>query len=242
MIQLPLGRFLIASVVAMILGYSSWQMFPASVTPTTDMRLEPASGTTVVGSTFVVDVVVSSAIPVNVFKGSILFDPQILSIETIDYNTSIADLWAELPWYSNGDGTMNFIGGTTQTGGFTGQGTLVTITFKTKTVGQANISMNEVRILKHDGLGSDAEVGAPIDAIFAVESEQLENETLVQKTAVGPRVVVIPKAPSTDLNGDGKQTILDVSIFMSDMATQNMKSDFNLDGKVNLVDLSILNN
>lgn len=242
MFPIPVGRLLIASVVAAILGYSSISMLPAQVSPVADMRLEPLNGTTKVGETFTVNVVVSSAVPVNVFKGSIIFDSNVLYIETIDYNTSIADLWAELPWYSNGDGTMNFIGGTTKEGGFTGEGTLVSIKFRAKSIGVAHVSMNEVRILKHDGLGSDAQVKESIDAIFAVEDELLENETIVQKTAIGPTLTVLPQAPSTDLNGDGKQTILDVSIFMSDMATGNMKSDFNLDGKVNLVDLSILNN
>ena len=242
MFPVPVGRLLIASVIATILGYSSISMLPALVTPVTDMRLEPLTGTTEVGETFTVHVVVTSAIPVNVFKGSIIFDPNVLYIETIDYNTSIADLWAELPWYSNGDGTMNFIGGTTKQGGFTGEGTLVSIRFRAKSVGEAQVSMSEVRILKHDGLGSEAAVKESIDAIFAVEDETLRDETIVQKTAVGPTLTVLPHAPSTDLNGDGKKTILDVSIFMSDMATGNMKSDFNLDGKVNLTDLSILNN
>lgn len=242
MFPVPVGRLLIASVIATILGYSSISMLPALVTPVTDMRLEPLTGTTEVGETFTVHVVVTSAIPVNVFKGSIIFDPNVLYIETIDYNTSIADLWAELPWYSNGDGTMNFIGGTTKQDGFTGEGTLVSIRFRAKSVGEAQVSMSEVRILKHDGLGSEAAIKESIDAIFAVEDEALRDETIVQKTAVGPTLTVLPHAPSTDLNGDGKKTILDVSIFMSDMATGNMKSDFNLDGKVNLTDLSILNN
>lgn len=242
MFSIPLGRLLIASVVAGILGVSGIMMLPTTVGPTTDMRLEPLSGTKVVGESFVVQVLVTSDVPVNVFKGSLLFDPQILQIEKIDYNTSIANLWAELPWYSNGDGTMNFIGGTTKPGGFTGEGSLITITFRTLAVGNATVAMNEVRILKHDGLGSEADVRAPIDAIFAVESSKLADETVVSKSALGPQISVVSAPPSTDLNGDGKQTIIDTSIFMADLATQNMKSDFNQDGVVNLVDLSILNN
>jgi hypothetical protein len=242
MFNIQLGRLIIASIVAGIMGISGYMMLPALVSPVTDMRIEPESGVAIVGSTFTIDIVVSSAVPVNVFKGSLIFSPEFLYIEDIEYNTSIADLWAELPWYSNGDGTMNFIGGTTKPGGFVGEGTLISVTFKTKAVGQATISMDEVRVLKHDGLGNDAEIGQPIDAIFTVESEQLQNETVLQKTYAGPTVIVLPELPSTDLNGDGKQTILDVSIFMADLATQNSQSDFNQDGVVNLKDLSILNN
>ncbi len=242
MFNIQLGRLIIASLVAGIMGYSGLMMLPALVSPTTDMRIEPQSGTAVIGETFTVDIIVESAIPVNVFKGSLVFNPDVLYIQDINYNTSVADLWAERPWYSNGEGTMNFIGGTTKKGGFVGKASIISITFKTKAVGQATVTMDEVRILKHDGLGTDAEIGQSIDAIFVVENETLQNETIVQKSSVGPTIAVLPEKPSTDLNRDGKQTILDVSIFMADLATQNKQSDFNQDGVVDLKDLSILNN
>jgi hypothetical protein len=57
----------------------------------------------------------------------------------------------------------------------------------------------------------------------------------------GPTVSVLPTVPQTDLNNDGEQTIADVSIFMTDLITQNDRSDFNQDGTVDLKDLSILN-
>jgi hypothetical protein len=161
-------------------------------------------------------------------------------VKSIDYNTSIADLWAEEPWYSNGTGTVNFTGGTTRTGGFTGTGSLVTITFSTKATGEATIHMEEMQILAHDGLGTSVPVTVPIDVIFAISKEQLDFETRLETSIPGPTLTVIPAPPQTDLNNDGKQSIADTSIFMTDLLKKNLRSDFNQDGTVNLKDLSIL--
>lgn len=236
--QIQLGRLLIAGVIASIVGVGAL-MSPLGK-PTADMHIEPQQGTRSVGETFTVDIVVEASEPVNVFKGDLRFDHEILTVESISYNTSIADLWAEEPWYSNGDGTLNFIGGTTQTNGFVGDGALLSITFSTDAVGKAAIRMREVRILRHDGFGRDALVAKPIDAIFTVESQELERQTVLQKSVSGPDVTVLPKPPTTDLNGDGRQTIADVSIFMGHLVSQNMRSDFNMDGRVNTADMSII--
>ena len=237
--SISLARILIAGLVTVV-GVA---MVSNSVTsPNVDMYIEPATGVAVIGETFTIQIVVRSDIPVNVFKGSLTFSPDILTIQSIDYNTSIADLWAELPWYSNGDGTMNFTGGTTQPGGFSGEDTLIEITFLTKAIGQATIGMDEIRILQHDGLGSDAQLNAPIDAVFQVEEKVLAEETVLEKSATGPQIQVLANQPDTDLNDDGREGILDISIFMSDLATQNLRSDLNQDGVVNLADFSILNN
>lgn len=230
------SRWIIGGVILAVLGLSGSMLIP----PETDMRIEPQRGSYLVGDTFKVDVVVSSETPVNVFKGEVRFDTRTLSIKSIDYNTSIADLWAERPWYENGAGTLNFIGGTTHHGGFIGTGNLITITFRTINEGPAAINIENVRILKHDGLGSDTDVAEPIDAIFTITEAELQEQTVLQKSVIGPTLQVVTERPNTDLNGDGQQSLTDMSIFMRDLATQNNRSDFNRDGKVNTADLSII--
>ena len=204
-----------------------------------DMRIAPGSGTTIIGEQIIIDVIVEASQPVNVFKGLLNFDPHFLIVVSIDYNTSVADLWAELPWYSNGEGTLNFTGGTTQHGGFTGEGSLIRVTFETVATGETEVGLHDVRILKHDGLGSDDEVTQPIDAIFEIESSQLEHETILEKNTEKQTLEVLPEPINTDLNGDGKKNFIDTSIFMADFATQNLRSDFNHDGRVTTADLSI---
>lgn len=238
--QIQFGRMLIAGAILAIVGASSALLGPGIVGPSVDVRIEPDSGMYTIGESFTTDIVVEADEPVNVFAGELVFDPALLVVEKIDYNTSIADLWAELPWYSNGDGTLNFAGGSTREGGFEGVGTLITVTFKTRSVGNADIGMKDVRVLRHDGLGTDAAVRAPIDALFTIDRETLAQQTKLEKNALGTKVNVLPEPPKTDLNGDGKQTIVDVSMFMRDLVTQNERSDFNNDGSVNTADLSII--
>lgn len=235
------NHLLIAGAIASFIGIGAF-MSISMIPPVADMRVEPPRGTRTVGETLVVDVIVEANQPVNVFAGTVLFDPAVLSVASIDYNTSIADLWAEKPWYSNGDGTLTFIGGTTKPGGFTGAGSLITITFETVAPGAARIVVNDARILRYDGLGSDAPLEAPLDAIFTVNDAALMDQTIVRKSITGPAVDVITELRTTDLNSDGRQTIADTSIFMTHLVSQNKRSDFNGDGTVGTADLSIILN
>lgn len=240
MLNLSAVQVLLATIIAGIIGISGFLFGTTIISAPVVVTLEPTGGTRVVGETFVTTLKIKSTAPVNVFKGLLTFDPDKLTVQSIDYNTSIADLWAEEPWYSNGDGTINFTGGTTAHGGFTGEGTLITITFTAENPGEALVKMSDMRVLRHDGFGTEAPISAPIDAIFAVEEKQLAEETLFDAPLEGPRVFVVSEKPDRDLNDDGKQTMADISIFMTDLVSKNLRSDLNGDGTVNLEDLSIL--
>ncbi len=238
--QVPVVQLLTASVIAGILGVSSFILTASVFNPDVEMYLEPANGTVLVGEQFKVSLIVNSHIPTNVFKGVLQFDPEKLSVASIDYNTSIADLWAEEPWYSNGDGTISFIGGTTKPGGYIGSGTLITVTFASKALGEATMHMRDVQVLKHDGLGTEVPLDAPIDAIFAVGEESLQSKTVQSSVTEDSDIHIVRTIPNTDLNGDGKQSMADISIFMSDFMSQNLRSDFSGDGKVDIKDLSFI--
>lgn len=232
---------LIASAFIAFLTVMSLLIIPLSPTPSTSMRLEPLNKTVTEGEIFTVDVIVDSSIPVNVFAGDLYFDTQTLSVESIAYNTSIADLWAEEPWYSNGDGTLNFAGGTTRKGGFTGTDKLISVTFKATGVGNGRLSIDDATILQHDGLGTDAPLSTPIDAIFTIAPEATTtDQNLIVQTSLGTSYNVVATPPSIDLNGDGKQSIADTSIFLLKLTSNDPRYDFNLDGEINLKDLNIL--
>lgn len=241
MLNVPLVQLLTASVIAAVIGISGFFLGSAVISTPVNVTLEPKEGLLVVGETFTVRIIVEASLPVNVFKGLLTFNPEILTVTSIDYNTSIANLWAEEPWYSNGDGTINFIGGTTNPGGFVGKGSLITITFTAKNSGEAKITMTDMRVLQHDGLGTEAPLTSPIDALFAVAPTEIEKRTVFKNDFSGPVITIIPEVPNTDLNGDGANTMADISIFMTHLLSQDTRSDFNKDGSVDLKDLSILN-
>jgi len=221
------GILLTAAVVTSFLG--SYQA---------DMRLDPLEGWTELNEVFVVNVLVEANTPVNVFQGDLTFDPEYLTVDSIDYNNSVADLWTTEPWYSNGAGTINFAGGTTQLGGFIGEDSLMQIAFRTKKVGNSRVRFTDVKILQHDGMGSDAIIAESFDAVFAVIDSS--NAVITDKSGNKAKLYVLPNTTPTDLNGDGEQTLADLSIFMGDLAGGNLRSDFNRDGKTTLADLSIL--
>lgn len=214
-------------------------MVPVMSTPPVEMYIEPAEKTVSVGDTFTIDVMVRSDKLVNVFAGELRFDEDVLSVTKIDYNTSIADLWAEKPWYENGEGTLNFAGGTTK-GGFTGDSSLITVTLRADSEGKGMLDLHNPRILRHDGAGTDVALPEPIDVIFTVTEETLASENMVRQKNVSTPIDVIQKPPTTDLNGDGRQSIIDISIFILHIGNDNPRYDFNLDGKVNTRDLSII--
>ncbi len=237
--SIPLN-FLFASVFLALGGIMGLIVIPGEVTPVTEMRVEPGNATAKSGETFTIELVVESAIPVNVFGGEVRFSNDVLAVESIDYNTSIADLWAEKPWYENGAGTLNFGGGTTRPGGFIGEGALMKITFRTLREGTGILSLNDARILLHDGLGTESNVKAPIDALFTIESDTPTPPNLLTQNPIGTSYTILKEIPSPDINKDDKVTIADVSIFMLHMRGGNMLYDFNQDGAVGIKDLSIL--
>lgn len=205
------------------------------------VQLSPTQATTIVGEPFFVEIVVNSDVPANAFSGLIEFDHTILQVAAIDYNTSIADLWVDKPWYENGDGTINFAGGTTKEGGFTGSGTLMKIAFIPTTAGDGHISIDEANVFAHNGFGSALELEPSIDGHFTDESLATSASSVGQNGSDGSsRVSVLSTPPTLDLDDDGDITIRDISIFMPNLFTKEARFDFNLDGEVDLKDFSIL--
>ncbi len=200
-------------------------------------NINPNKELLAVGEVFETDIIVNSHMPVNVFAGELVFDHNLLHVDSIDYNNSIADLWAELPWFSNGERRITFAGGTTRPGGFVGSDNLIKVTFRTIAEGTGTMSIINPRILLHDGLGTDAEVAKSTNALFSVGGQP---ENLSQASTAPASYTVAKDAPTTDLNGDGKQSMADISIFMLNLAGDDRRFDFDLDGKVGIKDLNIL--
>ena len=231
---------LIASAFVGLITALGFIVMPTSTPPSTAIFMEPTELRVASDDTFEVRIVVRAGEPTNVFAGEVFFDHNFLHVDSIAYNTSIAELWAETPWYSNGDGTLNFAGGTTKQGGFEGEGTLLTIRFKSLQEGQGKVTMNTASIFLNDGLGTETPITKPLDAIVTIAEHE---PRLAQTESAEPDIThyeVVGRTPSTDLNGDGKQTIADISIFMINLAGSDVRYDFNLDGKVDLIDLNIL--
>jgi hypothetical protein len=224
---------LIASAIIGFASLASVFFVPKEPNTGTALHIEPAELVIEKDTEFTIDIIVESDEAVNAFAGVLKFDEAALQVTRIDYNTSIADLWTQEPWFTKGDGTITFAGGTTRRGGFTGKGSLVTVTFTGRSASATALSLTGTRVLKHDGLGTDAQLRTSLDALFTIKPVSGSGDIISQSK---PDEIIL----TTDLNNDGATTIADVSIFMLQLAGQNMRSDFNNDKKVNTADLSIL--
>jgi hypothetical protein len=234
---------LAASVLLGLLAVTGMYLLPSAGTETS-LALTPETFVSKPGDIFSVQILTTSDIPVNAFKGLVRFNEEVLMVDSINYNTSLADLWAITPWYQNGAGTIEFAGGTTRFGGFVGTDTLLTINFKALQAGNGNLILEDTQILMHDGLGTEAALVDYIDTLFLVKAEEVEqktpNERVEHEAKSVADVLVLTKLPTPDLNNDGVVDIVDVSILLLIIPTGDLKGDLNDDGKVNTADLSII--
>jgi hypothetical protein len=234
---------LAASVILGLLAVTGMYLLPSNKIDTAIM-LTPSTFVSKPNDTFTVQILTTSEIPVNAFKGTVRFNEEVLDVESIDYNTSLANLWAEAPWYEDGAGTIGFAGGTTQPGGFTGTDTLLTITFKAHTAGNGNLVLKDTLVLMHDGFGTEAPLKNYVDTLFIVAANESPTSApairVTHETKSVADVLVLSNLPNPDLNNDGRVDLTDISLFLLLLPTNNLKGDFNNDGKVNTADLSIL--
>jgi hypothetical protein len=227
------------SVRALIIGLLALAgTFMATVvlndeTPAT-MRLSPTSATVELGSTTTVTVVVRSLTPVNAFTGEVVFDTTQFSVERIDYNTSIANLWVEEPWYNRAENSIYFAGGTTQPGGFVGAGELLRITLRATQPGDTELSIRNARIMAHDGLGSDVPLAKPLDALFSADTTGF---AVPLPTETEKFVTVVPLLPPLDVNGDGVLGFQDISTLLVHFGSADPAYDFTGDGTVTWADI-----
>ena len=112
-----------------------------SISSAATLVFSPLSGTYSEGSYIKVSVMVSSSDKVmNAASGAISFPSNLLSVSSISEDGSIMNVWPQAPSYSNTDGTINFQGVVLPPWYTGSSGKLITITFKAKAMGTANLS------------------------------------------------------------------------------------------------------
>ncbi len=135
---------------------STLLIFGASVSmaEAATLQFSPSSGSHAVGQTFTARVIVNSATTqVNAVEASLSFDTGILSVTNISKAGSVLSLWVTEPTYSNTAGTISFGGGNPSP--FSGQSTLITITFRVNAEGSGTVRFNSGAITAADGTGRD---------------------------------------------------------------------------------------
>ena len=197
------------------------------------MSITPTAATVAVGETATFAVVVESRVPVNAFTGELVYDSDRFIVSSIDYNTSIANLWVEEPWYNRAENSLYFAGGTTQPGGFVGKGELLRVTLQARSAGDTTLTLRNERILAHDGLGNDVALATPLDALFSADVTPYRVELESEHNFVA----VVPEVPPLDVNQDGELGFQDISVLLLNFGSSNAAYDFTGDGTVSWADI-----
>ena len=128
--------------------------FPVFASAAT-MAVTPSTGVYTAGSTFNVSVIVNTGgKPINAAEATLKFNPQELSVVSVNKVGSIFNLWVTEPTFSNSAGTINFSGGLPS--GYTGSsGTVFNVTFRTTNASTARVSLTGGSVLANDGKGTN---------------------------------------------------------------------------------------
>ncbi len=158
------------------------------------LAVSPASGSYESGQTFSVSVnVASSDQSMNAASATVTFPTDKLQVVSVSKANSIIDFWAVEPTFSNTAGTVKFEGVVLPPGYIGGNGKLVTITFKGKSVGVAGLAISASSILANDGVGTPISKGTT-GATFNItpvkaptpETIDLEEEVPVEEAVPEP--------------------------------------------------------
>lgn len=204
--------------------------------PATLYVIPQGETTLTVGDTSVVDINLNTKSPANVIGTTLTFPAEFIDIITVSKEKSLIDLWTEDTTIREEAGELRFSGGTTRPGGHIATGTLLTITFKARKSGEATISFKDTQVFSHDGKGEVLEHDTRALTYSIVERAAPATTSAVTSGTSGAALI-----PKTDLNGDERVTLVDLSIFTIKMlGAYSPRYDFNTDGALGLSDLSIL--
>ena len=194
------------------------------------IRLESSDTTIEAGDRFTLYVYAQAHVPVNAVDITLEFDADAVEVLEIDRGQSVLTLWAEDPIIKANQVILR--GGTFRKG-FIGEHEIAAIDLRALNTGSGSFEAKDVVLLAGDGSGAAVKVSKPADSKlnFFIYDENTDPETI----AINIKVKIV-----TDINGDGKITLADISAFMAAWGTKNTTYDFNSDGKMTFRDFSIL--
>ena len=149
-------KYFVATLLITMAGAS---FIPTTTYAAATMGLSPSTGSVTVGETKTTSVALSSGNQsVNAAQATISFPTDKLEVVGVSKG-NIFTLWTKEPTYSNSSGTVSFAGGVPNPG-FQGHGTMISITFRAKKAGTANLSIGGAQALANDGKGTNIYGGA----------------------------------------------------------------------------------
>lgn len=146
---------IIINLLALILLFLSLVPGEVSAQEAT-FYVSPSNGAYRLGATFFVDVLINAqGIAINAAQTKIFFPSDKLEVVKISKQNSIFSLWPEEPVFSNSQGRISLLGGVPSPGFIGKGGKVISILFKTKSPGEAEVYFGNEKILANDPYGTD---------------------------------------------------------------------------------------
>jgi hypothetical protein len=182
------------------------------------------------GKPFSIDVFAYAHVPVNAVDITLRFDPNAVTVSSVDKGQSVLTIWTEEPIIEKEKVILR--GGTFRRG-FVGEHKIATLELIAKQTGQSDVSVAEVTLLAGDGKGTPVTVADATDSHVSLfvydENSKPDN--------IG---VSIAADVLTDIDKDGNVSLKDISSFMGAWTNKNYVYDFNGDGQMSFRDFSII--
>ena len=120
------------------------------------MYPSPSSGSYDIGQTFTVTVYTSSADQaLNAISGTLSFPTDKLEVTSLSKSGSVVSLWVQEPSFSNSSGKVSFEGIVLNPGYKGSAGKVISVGFRTKSSGTADVTFSSGSILANDGQGTN---------------------------------------------------------------------------------------
>lgn len=170
-------------------------MFFPLVSLASEIRLDANKVEIKMNEQFIVDVVVYADEPVNALEGKIKFSSDILDVTEIRDGNSSINFWIEKPHLAS-EGEIIFSGITP--GGFTGVNNIIfSIVFEAKQNGLASVVVDNIKVLKNDGLGTEEKMTFNNVKIFVNKGDSnVHKEILKDEILPEPFNPIVTKDPS----------------------------------------------
>ncbi|MCB9818145.1 hypothetical protein H6787_01525 [Candidatus Nomurabacteria bacterium] len=194
------------------------------------VRLETSDTTVEAGNQFSIDVFAYAHVPVNAVDVTLQFDSEAVEVLGVDRGQSVLTIWTRDPVIENGKVILQ---GGTYRKGFLKEHRIATINVRAKETGQSTFEATNVMLLAGDGAGSPVSVADSNNSV--VNLYIYDENTSPDSIGVNVNVNLI-----TDIDGDGKVTLKDISSFMAAWHQKNKLYDFNGDGRMTFKDFSII--
>lgn len=197
---------------------------------TSYIKIEASAPAVRAGEWFYVDVYAYAHVPVNAVDVTLEFPEDQIEILGIDTGESVITIWTEDPYV---EGNKIHLTGGTYRKGFLGEHLIATVNMEAKQTGMAELSTADVRLLAGDGSGT----AVPASTVSTGEVSLVVVDADTDPSTID---VVASIKIVTDLDGDGKVTLSDISAFMAAWFDRSSVYDFNGDGKMTFRDFSII--